>query len=102
MWIMGEPGVASAIDIRLNDVSPASLRSAKGSVEEVIAAHDTPYLYRVETSASRQMLLDEAQKFSQLQLVLAAFVALLTSFFIILTTMSTSSRPSRKTEPSSS
>ena len=88
--LAGEPGAASAIDIRLDHVSPASLQSAKQSVEAVIAAYDTPYLYRVETSASRQMLLDEAQKFSQLQLVLAAFVALLTSFFIILTTMSMS------------
>ncbi len=88
--LAGEPGAASAIDVMLNDVSPTALQSAKRSVEEVIAGHDTPYPYRVETAASRQILLNEAEKLSRLQLVLVAFIALLTSFFIILTTMSMS------------
>ncbi|UCE59685.1 MAG: ABC transporter permease [Phycisphaerales bacterium] len=91
MWeLTDEPGTASAIDIVLHDPSVEAIAAAQSAVEQLIAETDQPHRYRVESSAATQKLLDEADRITRFLLVLAAVVALLTSFFIILTTMSTS------------
>ncbi len=91
VWaVSGEPGAVSAIDVMLEDASPAALAAAKEAVEKTIAARRLPYPYKVESAEGRQMILDEAERITRLLLTLTAFVALLTSFFIILTTMSMS------------
>jgi ABC-type lipoprotein release transport system permease subunit len=88
--LTGEAGVASAIDVKLRDPSPEALAAAKTAVEECISARKLPYPYRVETAAARQLVLSEAERITRMLLMLIAFVAMLTSFFIILTTQSVS------------
>ncbi len=88
--LVGEPGAATAIDILLVDHSPEALANAQAAVEDLIERRGLSYKCKVESSAGRQMVLDEADRLTRLSLMLIAFVALLTSFFIILTTMSMS------------
>ncbi len=84
--LRNEPGVASVIDIILERPSSQALAAAKESVEKVIAERKLPYPYRVETAEARFLVLSEAERVTRLLLMLMAFVALLTSFFIIVTT----------------
>lgn len=88
--LSGDPSAASAVDIMLDDPSPQAMATAKQAVEAVIAARNTPYPYRVESAASRQMLVTEAERISGILSLLVACISLLTSFFIIVTTMSVS------------
>ena len=83
-----EPGKASAIDVMLHDPSPGGLAEAKASVERIIAEQQLPYPCHVESAAARQLLLDEAKRVTRLVELLVALIAMLTSFFIILTTQS--------------
>ena len=83
-----EPGIVSVIDIQLVDPSPAAMRAAQTDVENAIAGKDPDSSYRVRTAEVRQILLSEAERVTRLLLMLMAFVAMLTSFFIILTTQS--------------
>jgi ABC-type lipoprotein release transport system permease subunit len=83
-------GAASAIDIMLDDVSPEALAAAQQAVERCIAERNLSQTCRIETAAARQMVVGEAERITRLMLVLIALVAMLTSFFIILTTQSMS------------
>ncbi len=86
--LKSEPGKASAVDIMLHDPSPDALAAAKAAVEQYIAEQHLPYPCQVESAAARQLLLDEAKRITRLIELLVAFMAMLTSFFIILTTQS--------------
>ena len=88
--LKNEPDAVSVIDVMLTDATQAPLADAKTAIEAVIAARNYPYPYRVETAAARQMVLGEADRITRLILMLFAFISLLTSFFIILTTQSVS------------
>ena len=88
VWALkGEPGAASAIDVMLEDTSPEALEEARVAVEAVLDKAGLAHGCRVETASARRILLDEADRLTRLVLMLVAAVALLTSFFIILTTM---------------
>ncbi len=88
--IKNETGAASVIDVMLGDTSPAALAEARAAVEELLVTQGGPYQPKVVSAAARQKILDEAERITRVLLTLTAFVALLTSFFIILTTMSMS------------
>jgi len=83
-------GAVSAIDIMLDDASPATLAAVQQAVERCIAERNLSQTCRIETAAARQMVIGEAERITRLMLVLIALVAMLTSFFIILTTQSMS------------
>lgn len=85
-----EPGRVNAIDVKLQDASPQKLADAEAAVRKIIAAAPASQTIDVETTAGRLSLLEEADRLMRLLLTLVAFVAMLTSFFIILTTMSMS------------
>ena len=85
-----EPDTASIIDIMLKDASPDAIRAAQQAVESVVAAYPSPYPYHVQSAAGRQVLLDEANRMNRFALVSAALLAMLTAFFITVTTMGTS------------
>lgn len=88
--LTGEAGAASAIEIMLDEPSPDALAAAEVAVKRCVADQGLPYPCRIETAAGRQMVLGEAERITRLLLLLIAFVAMLTSFFIILTTQSMS------------
>ncbi len=81
-----EEGVVSVIEITLREASQEAIAAAKVEVERCISELAPPYPYRVETAAAREMVLTETERITRLILSLIAFIALLTSFFIILTT----------------
>ncbi len=85
-----EPGVVSAIQVTLTDPSADSIDAAKRSIESVVATLPDSFAYLIETAKARQTLLDEAEKITKALMVMIAFIALLTAFFIIVTTMSMS------------
>lgn len=85
-----EQGLVTAIDIMLNDPSPDALTLARRAVEGCISKRNLSHTCRIETAAARQMVIGEAERITRLMLVLMALVAMLTSFFIILTTQSMS------------
>ncbi len=84
--LKNEPGAVTAIDVMLEDSSPEALGAAKEAVERRLEELSPSYSYRVETAASRQIALSEADRIMRLLLGIVAFVAMLTSFFIIVTT----------------
>lgn len=84
--LRSEPGAVTAIDVMLFDPSPDALMAAKEAVERRLEELSPSYSYRVETAASRQIALGEANRVMRLILAIVAFVAMLTSFFIIVTT----------------
>ncbi|MBU0639663.1 MAG: ABC transporter permease, partial [Planctomycetes bacterium] len=88
--LKNEPGAASAIDLMLQDTSPAALAQTQAVLERYLDEPGVCPQCKVVSSAARQMVLDEAERMTRFILTLTAFVALLTSFFIILTTMSMS------------
>ncbi len=79
---------ASIIEIMLADSAPEKIDAARAEVEHLIEERNLPY--KVESAKGRQTLLNEAERITRLLLVLTAFISMLTSFFIILTTMSMS------------
>ena len=85
-----EPGAASAIDLILDNTSPSTLERTQNAVETLVAERAGHRQHKIVSAAARQKVLDEAERITRILLVLVAFVALLTSFFIILTTMSMS------------
>ncbi len=85
-----EPGRATAIDIMLDDTSPSAMRVAQEAVERFLAERGESLRCRVESSAAAQTLLSEADRITRLALTIGACIVMLTSFFIILTTMSMS------------
>lgn len=88
--LKGEQGEVTSIDVMLTDTSPEALHRAADAVREIVkqanAEHDQNW--QVSTAETKLQQLQEAERVTQLVLTLVAFVALLTSFFIILTTMS--------------
>ncbi len=88
--VFNEPGTVSAIYVTLDNPSAAAIDAAEVAIHRLVADRPDAFAYRVESAKSRQVLLDEAERLTKALLVLVAFVALLTSFFIIVTTMSMS------------
>lgn len=84
---LGQMGQASAIDVMLRDPAPAKLAAAESGIAKLLKQRDAANRYNIESAAGRQMLLSEADRTTRLLLMLVSFVAMLTSFFIILTTM---------------
>jgi len=85
-----ESGTVSAIYVTLDKPSAAAIDAVELAVRRLVADRPDAFAYQVESAKSRQMLLDEAERLTKALLILVAFVALLTSFFIIVTTMSMS------------
>ncbi len=85
-----EPGAVTSIDLMLGDTSPEALATTAGQVRRVVADWNERLgqNWQVSTAETRLAQLREAERVTRLTLTLVAFVALLTSFFIILTTMS--------------
>lgn len=89
VWeIKGEKNAASGVDVMLIDSSPAAIATMQAKVEALL--HEKGLAYKVDSAKARQELLLEAERITRLILSFAAFVAMLTSFFIIVTTMSMS------------
>ena len=88
--LVGEPGAVTAVDLMLEDTSPEALERTRAAVETLIEQRGLSFQCKIESAAGRQMVLEEADRITRMTLMLLAFVALLTSFFIILTTMSMS------------
>lgn len=88
--LTGEPERINAIDIRLRDASPQKLAEAEAAVRKIIADASVDQTVGVESTAARLSLLDEADRLMGLLFALVASISMLTSFFIILTTMSMS------------
>ncbi len=88
--IKHEPNQVTSVDLMLADPSVVQLERAGRRVREIVAEwnerHGTNW--QVSTAATKLQQLREAEQATQLVLMLVAFVALLTSFFIILSTMS--------------
>ena len=84
--LKNEAGQVTVIDLMLKDASAQGLRRTAEQVREVVKQSGGNY--QVSTAEARLEQLREAERVTQLILTLVAFVALLTSFFIILTTMS--------------
>ncbi len=80
-----EAGIVTIIDIMLKDSSSPALARTAEDIGKV--ALDKKAGVQVLTAAARLKQLEEAERITQLILVLVAFIALLTSFFIIVTTM---------------
>ena len=85
-----EAGQASRIDIMLHDASPPRMVEAEAQLEKLLAETPGASACKVESAAARINLMDEADGIMSILLGIVAFVAMLTSFFIILTTMSMS------------
>ena len=81
-----EAGQVTAIDLMLRDASGDGLRRTAEQVRRIVK--QAGLNYQVSTAEAKLEQLREAERVTQLILTLVAFVALLTSFFIILTTMS--------------
>jgi putative ABC transport system permease protein len=88
--LKGEQGEVTAIDLMLTDTSPEALAAAAERVRSVVGDWNqrTAQNLQVSTAETKLAQLREAEQVTRLTLTLVAFVALLTSFFIILTTMS--------------
>ena len=88
--IKNEPGQVTSIDLMLQDASVQGLKRTAEKVRAVVNEWNQRLNtnWQVSTAETRLQQLQEAEQVTQLVLTLVAFVALLTSFFIILTTMS--------------
>lgn len=83
--LFGQPGGATVIDVRLADASPAAVVAARGRLQSLLAERDLPW--KVVSAEGRQRVIEEAESVTRAILVLTACISMLTSFFIILTTM---------------
>jgi ABC-type antimicrobial peptide transport system permease subunit len=88
--VVAEPGAASAIDVILKSSDKSALNEAKKRIESILEDKQLGPRTRVETAEFRQLLLDEARRLTKLSMTLGAFIAMMSAFFIILTTMSMS------------
>jgi putative ABC transport system permease protein len=84
--LKNEPGTVTIIDVMLHDTSEAALNRTAEQLAALAAERGGGV--QVFTAAARLRQLEEAQRITQLILILVAFIALLTAFFIIVTTMS--------------
>ncbi|MEK6677356.1 MAG: FtsX-like permease family protein [Planctomycetota bacterium] len=85
-----EPGVVTSIDIQLHDFSQSAIAAAKQAAESLIADRGDAYRYKVESAAAAMGLLEEADHVTRWAIAVTSVMAMLTAFFIILTTMSMS------------
>lgn len=85
-----QPGVVNAIQITLDNPTTADIDAAEAKVKALVARLPDAFAYRVESARSRQILLEQAESITRAVIIIIAFVALLTAFFIIVTTMSMS------------
>jgi len=76
----------SIIDVIVRDDSPEALEGTARRVREMVRSHN--WNYEVTTATAKLNQLRSAQQITRLVLVLFSVIALLTSFFIIVTTMS--------------
>jgi ABC-type lipoprotein release transport system permease subunit len=88
--IHNESGKATAIDLMLRDSSAQTLRETQRVVEEKLAARGESRKCRVESAAAIRELFGEADRITRLVLTVVTGIVMLTSFFIILSTMSVS------------
>ncbi|HUU82525.1 MAG TPA: FtsX-like permease family protein [Phycisphaerae bacterium] len=88
--IKGEPDRVTSVDVMLRDPSVEGLRRTAPKVRKIVAEWNERWgtNWQVSTAETKLQQLREAERVTQLILTLVAFVALLTSFFIILSTMS--------------
>ncbi len=84
--IKNEPGKVTIIDVMVADPTPESVDALAKPVMGVVRQHGQPY--QVTSGATKIKQLQSAQRMTEFILMLVASVALLTAFFIILTTMS--------------
>ncbi len=82
--IAGDAGKITAIDAMLADPSPESMAQATNELRRIIGKRRAGY--QVTTSTARLNQLHEAQQLTEMTLVLVSGMALLTAFFIIMTT----------------
>jgi len=80
-----EVGIATIIDVMLKNNAHEALARTSEQISELAVQRKMGV--QVLTSVARLRQLEEAQRVTQLILILVAFIALLTSFFIIVTTM---------------
>ncbi len=80
-----EVGVVTIIDVMLTDTSQKALARTAEDINEIVLQRKANV--QVLTAVARLNQLEEAQRLTQLILILVAFIAMLTSFFIIVTTM---------------
>lgn len=80
-----ETGNVTIIDVMLKDTSQEALARTAEQINAIAIQRRAGV--QVLTSVARLNQLEEAQRITQLILILVAFIALLTSFFIIVTTM---------------
>ena len=83
-----QPGTASVIHILTEDHSAEAITATEARVQQLLDERHLPY--RVESSAAQQQLFQQCDELTRMTLGLAAFIVLLTAFFIIVTTMSAS------------
>lgn len=86
----GETGKATVIDLILRDSSAEALRETQRVVEEKLSARGESRKCRVESAAAIRELFGEADRITRLVLTVVTGIVMLTSFFIILSTMSVS------------
>ncbi|HEY3243512.1 MAG TPA: FtsX-like permease family protein [Phycisphaerae bacterium] len=82
----GEPELVTAIDVMVTDPTPENIDAMAERVRQVISTASQPY--QVTSGAAKIKQLNRAREQTEFVLMLVASVALLTAFFIILTTMS--------------
>ncbi len=81
-----QSGVVSVIDAMVHDASPETLEATADKVRALIREHR--WNYEVTTATAKLNQLTAAQQITRLILLLFSSIAMLTSFFIIVTTMS--------------
>jgi ABC-type antimicrobial peptide transport system permease subunit len=84
--LRGTNRAISVIDVMVDDASPEALEATAEHIREIIRAHN--WNYEVTTATVKLNQLRLAQQITRLVLVLFAAIAMLTSFFIIVTTLS--------------
>ncbi len=82
----GDRGRVTIVDAMLADAGRENLERSADALRTILARDRLPY--QVTTSTARLTQLTEAQRQTEFALLLVASVALLTAFFIIMTTMS--------------
>ncbi|MCH7720836.1 MAG: FtsX-like permease family protein [Planctomycetes bacterium] len=83
--LRSEPNVVSSVDIMLANPSAEELSAATKRIESLLRSRGLPY--HVTSAEAKLEQLHEAEHVTHLILLLVAVVAMMTSFFIILTTM---------------
>jgi putative ABC transport system permease protein len=84
--VRGEAELVTAIDVMVTDASPENIDAMAERVRQIVSASGQPY--QVTSGAAKIKQLNRAREQTEFVLMLVASVALLTAFFIILTTMS--------------